>query len=76
VGGAIFKAKFVVFARDLRKAALILSRCQIGDGHDFRSNDRKGTGLPPVNYSLLHSKAKDFSNPHFWAAFTLTRQWR
>jgi len=26
MGGAIFEAKFVVFARDLRKAALILSR--------------------------------------------------
>jgi CHAT domain-containing protein len=40
----------------------------------WKSGQPRGQAWREAQLSLLHSK--DFSNPYFWAAFTLTGQWR
>ena len=40
----------------------------------WRSGEPRAQAWREAQLSLLHSK--DFSNPYFWAAFTLTGQWR
>jgi len=40
----------------------------------WRSGESRAQAWREAQLSLLHSK--DFSNPYFWAAFTLTGQWR
>ena len=40
----------------------------------WRSGEPRATAWRDAQLSLLHSK--DFSNTYFWAAFTLTGQWR
>ena len=40
----------------------------------WRSGTPRGQAWREAQLSLLRSK--DFSNPYFWAAFTLTGQWR
>jgi CHAT domain-containing protein len=40
----------------------------------WRSGEPRATAWRGAQLTLLHSK--DFSNPYFWAAFTLTGQWR
>jgi CHAT domain-containing protein/tetratricopeptide (TPR) repeat protein len=40
----------------------------------WRSGEPRGKAWREAQLSLLHSK--EFSNPYFWAAFTLTGQWR
>ena len=40
----------------------------------WRSGEPRAQAWRQAQFSLLHSK--DFSNPYFWAAFTLTGQWR
>ena len=40
----------------------------------WRSGEPRAQAWRAAQLSLLHSK--DFSNPYFWAAFTLTGQWR
>ena len=40
----------------------------------WRSGEPRAKAWREAQLSLLHSK--EFSNPYFWAAFTLTGQWR
>jgi CHAT domain-containing protein len=40
----------------------------------WRSGEQRAKAWREAQLSLLHSK--EFSNPYFWAAFTLTGQWR
>ena len=40
----------------------------------WRSGEPRAKAWREAQLSLLHSR--DFSNPYFWAAFTLTGQWR
>ena len=40
----------------------------------WRSGESRAEAWRRAQLSLLHSK--DFSNPYFWASFTLTGQWR
>ncbi|MGO9199839.1 MAG: CHAT domain-containing protein [Limisphaerales bacterium] len=40
----------------------------------WRSGEPRAKAWREAQLSLLHSK--DFSNPYFWASFTLTGQWR
>ena len=40
----------------------------------WQNGEPRATAWRDAQLSLLHSK--DFSNPYFWAAFTLTGQWR
>jgi CHAT domain-containing protein len=40
----------------------------------WRAGEQRADAWREAQLSLLHSK--DFSNPFFWAAFTLTGQWR
>jgi len=40
----------------------------------WQSGESRATAWRDAQLTLLHSK--DFSNPYFWAAFTLTGQWR
>jgi CHAT domain-containing protein len=40
----------------------------------WRSGEPRDKAWREAQLFLLHSK--DFSNPYFWAAFTLTGQWR
>jgi CHAT domain-containing protein len=40
----------------------------------WRSGEPRARAWREAQLSLLHSE--DFSNPYFWAAFTLTGQWR
>jgi CHAT domain-containing protein len=40
----------------------------------WRLGEPRGKAWREAQLSLLHSK--EFSNPYFWAAFTLTGQWR
>jgi len=40
----------------------------------WRAGEPRAKAWREVQLSLLHSK--EFSNPYFWAAFTLTGQWR
>jgi len=40
----------------------------------WQSGEPRATAWRNAQLTLLHSK--DFSNPYFWAAFTLTGQWR
>ena len=40
----------------------------------WRSGERRAKAWREAQLSLLRSK--EFSNPYFWAAFTLTGQWR
>src|SRR5205823_5896754 len=40
----------------------------------WRSGEPRAKAWREAQLALLHSK--DFSNPYFWAAFTLTGQWR
>jgi CHAT domain-containing protein len=40
----------------------------------WRGGEPRAMAWRQAQLSLLHSK--DFSNPYFWAAFTLTGQWR
>jgi CHAT domain-containing protein len=42
--------------------------------HCWREGESRGNAWREAQLSLLHSK--DFSNPFFWSAFTLTGQWR
>ena len=44
----------------------------------WRSGEPRAKAWREAQLSLLHSKGakEDFSNPYFWAAFTLTGQWR
>ena len=39
----------------------------------WRADEPRATAWREAQLSLLHSK--DFSNPFFWSAFTLTGQW-
>jgi CHAT domain-containing protein len=39
----------------------------------WRSGEPRGTAWRNAQLSLLHSK--EFSNPNYWAAFTLTGRW-
>ncbi|HWY78261.1 MAG TPA: CHAT domain-containing protein [Verrucomicrobiae bacterium] len=39
-----------------------------------RKGEPRAQAWREAQLSLLHSK--DFSNPYYWAAFTLTGQWR
>jgi len=40
----------------------------------WRSGEPRAQAWREAQLSLLHSK--DFSNPYFWAGFTLTGQWK
>ena len=40
----------------------------------WRSGEPRAKAWREAQLSLLHSK--EFSNPYFWAAFTMTGQWR
>jgi CHAT domain-containing protein len=40
----------------------------------WRSGEPRAKAWREAQLSLLHSK--EFANPYFWAAFTLTGQWR
>jgi CHAT domain-containing protein len=40
----------------------------------WRAGEPRAKAWREAQLSLLHSK--EFSNPYFWAAFTLTGQWR
>jgi CHAT domain-containing protein len=40
----------------------------------WRSGKPRAQAWREAQLSLLHSK--DFANPYFWAAFTLTGQWK
>ena len=40
----------------------------------WQAGEPRGVAWREAQLSLLRSK--DFSNPYFWAAFTLTGQWR
>ena len=44
----------------------------------WRAGESRATAWRGAQLSLLRSKGAkdDFSNPYFWAAFTLTGQWR
>ena len=44
----------------------------------WRSGEPRAKAWREAQLSLLRSKGtkEDFSNPYFWAAFTLTGQWR
>jgi len=44
----------------------------------WRSGEPRAKAWREAQLSLLHSQdpKDDFSNPYFWAAFTLTGQWR
>jgi CHAT domain-containing protein len=42
----------------------------------WRSGEPRAKAWREAQLSLLHSKEfKEFANPYFWAAFTLTGQW-
>jgi CHAT domain-containing protein len=40
----------------------------------WQAGKSRSAAWQEAQLSLLHSKA--FSNPYFWAAFTLTGEWR
>jgi len=40
----------------------------------WRSGEPRAQAWREAQWSLLHSK--DFSNPYFWAPFTITGKWR
>jgi CHAT domain-containing protein len=42
----------------------------------WRAGEPRAKAWREAQLALLRSKEKDFSNPYFWAAFTLTGQWR
>jgi CHAT domain-containing protein len=43
----------------------------------WRSGEPRVKAWREAQLSLLHSKEhSEYSNPYFWAAFTLTGQWR
>ena len=50
------------------------SQLMTGFMRRWQTGEPRAQAWREAQLSLLHSK--DFSNPYFWAAFTLTGQWR
>jgi len=42
----------------------------------WRAGEPRAKAWREAQLSLLHSNSKEFASPYFWAAFTLTGQWR
>ena len=64
--------------------SVLASHCKVSDKatsqlmqefiRRWRSGEPRARAWREAELSLLHSK--EYSNPYFWAAFTLTGQWR
>jgi len=42
----------------------------------WQAGEPRAKAWREAQLSLLHSNSKEIASPYFWAAFTLTGQWR
>ena len=73
-GGLIIHGETFVVQTDQRIELVDLTLRVMEFVRRWRSGEPRAKAWREAQLSLLHSR--DFSNPYFWAAFTLTGQWK